>query len=116
MNKATYTAIAKIISSNLSASVLTFLSLMWLSRVYDVNDYGLFTKYYYMLGIMYVLLDLGLPNALVISLSKQGQSFTITDLVKRYQFNFAVVIFIVIVLGFYFFSPLIAISLSYVVL
>lgn len=110
VNKNTYSAIVKIISSNLSASILTFLSLMWLSRVYNVEDYGVFTKYYYMLGIMYVLLDLGLPNALVISLSKQAKSFTISEVVNQYRINFSIVICIVIFLGFYFFSPLIAIS------
>ncbi|MCR1048762.1 oligosaccharide flippase family protein, partial [Escherichia coli] len=76
MKTSTYSAIAKIISSNISASILTFVSLLILSRVYSVNDYGLFTKYYYLLGIMYVLLDLGLPNALVSSLSEKGKSFS----------------------------------------
>ncbi|WP_317847764.1 lipopolysaccharide biosynthesis protein [Enterobacter ludwigii] len=110
VKNSTYTAIAKIISSNLSASILTFLSLLWLSRIYNANDYGLFTKYYYLLGIMYVVLDLGLPNALVISLSQQGKSFKIIDIINKYKFYFLVVFFFVSVLGLYFFTPIIALS------
>nr|WP_272577575.1 O93 family O-antigen flippase [Escherichia coli] len=106
----TYSAIAKIISSNISASILTFVSLLILSRVYSVNDYGLFTKYYYWLGIMYVLLDLGLPNALVISLSEKGKSFSIIDVFRKYHKYFIVAIIIVFFVAFYSFSPVIALS------
>ncbi|HAW1296243.1 TPA: O93 family O-antigen flippase, partial [Escherichia coli] len=110
MKTSTYSAIAKIISSNISASILTFVSLLILSRVYSVNDYGLFTKYYYLLGIMYVLLDLGLPNALVISLSEKGKSFSIIDVFRKYHKYFIVAIIIVFFVAFYSFSPVIALS------
>ncbi|MDA5369537.1 O93 family O-antigen flippase, partial [Escherichia coli] len=57
-----------------------------------------------------VLLDLGLPNALVISLSEKGKSFSIIDVFRKYHKYFIVAIIIVFFVAFYSFSPVIALS------
>ncbi|MNH69671.1 hypothetical protein D3C73_217810 [compost metagenome] len=104
-------SIAKLMSSNIFSSAMTYISLLALGLFFDNESFGKFSSIYYILGISYFLLDLGLPNALVLRYSQFNSSFRIRDLIKKF-FIFYLFIFLFLFLYLYFsFSILISISI-----
>ncbi|WP_447877283.1 lipopolysaccharide biosynthesis protein [Serratia fonticola] len=104
-------SIAKLMSSNIFSSATTYISLLILGFTFDNESFGEFSSVYYILGISYVLLDLGLPNALVLRYSQWNSSFRITDLFKKFFMFYLITCLILYLYLYYSFSILISLSI-----
>lgn len=104
-------SIAKLMSSNIFSSAMTYISLLILGLVFDNESFGEFSSIYYILGISYVLLDLGLPNALVLRYSQWNSSFRIKDLIKKFFVFYLITCALLFLYLKYSFSLLVSITI-----
>ncbi|HGM5488609.1 TPA: oligosaccharide flippase family protein [Serratia fonticola] len=98
-------------SSNIFSSAMTYISLLILGLVFDNESFGEFSSIYYILGISYVLLDLGLPNALVLRYSQWNSSFRIKDLIKKFFVFYLITCALLFLYLKYSFSLLVSITI-----
>ncbi|MEX9912224.1 hypothetical protein [Providencia huaxiensis] len=80
--------IIKVLLGNASASIVTYISLLYLSLVLPSSIYGNFTQFYYALAIVLIIIDLGLSSSLVISLSNKLKIFSIINVINIYKFHY----------------------------
>ncbi|ALM72127.1 oligosaccharide flippase family protein [Vibrio vulnificus] len=96
--------ILKVLTGNVFSSIATYLSLLYLSFNISMAYYGDFTKFYYAIGILFVIFDLGLSSSLIIKYSKINKTFSIKGVINRFKYQYILCFIITSSISLVFFS------------